>query len=127
MASRTLEDKVEELTKLAATHEQQLKTLHAQISLTGDQHSALDRMFRELEKSSAIVTEKINELKLVKESLVELKTENALLKEHVGQLKKWQDEEKKRQADWGQRLWLLVPPVVASVLSSFLTYLFTRK
>jgi hypothetical protein len=38
---------------------------------------------------------------------------------------KWQEDEKKRREAWGQRFWMIVPPLLAAILSSTLTAILT--
>src|SRR5262245_23744394 len=53
------------------------------------------------------------------------------IKKDVESNTKWQEEEKKRQELWGQRFWLILPPLLAAILSTtltaVLTYTFLRK
>ena len=49
--------------------------------------------------------------------------ELALLKREVEELKKWQEDVKKGKEEWGRRLWLIVPAVLAVLISNALTLL----
>src|SRR5439155_22152344 len=41
----------------------------------------------------------------------------------VEELKRWQEEVKKRGEEWGRKLWLVVPPILAAALTGLINYL----
>jgi hypothetical protein len=51
--------------------------------------------------------------------------EVALLKREIEELKKWQDDAKKGQEEWGRKLWMILPPVLAVLVSNALTLAIT--
>ena len=48
----------------------------------------------------------------------------ALLKREVEELKKWREDVKKGEEEWGRKLWMILPPVLAVLISNALTFLF---
>ncbi len=46
----------------------------------------------------------------------------ALLKREVEELSKWRDEVKKSEEEWGRKLWMILPPVLAVLVSNALTF-----
>ena len=57
------------------------------------------------------------------EVLAEMKTEIALLKKTSDDLVGWKTDAKRLEEERGRKLWLLVPPIIAAILSSGLTAL----
>ena len=56
--------------------------------------------------------------------------ELALLKREVEELRKWRDDVKKGEEEWGRKLWMILPPVLAVLISNALTLaisLYLRK
>ena len=51
--------------------------------------------------------------------------EVALFKREVEELKKWQDDAKKEKEEWGRKLWMILPPVLAVLISNALTLAIT--
>lgn len=100
--SRTLVDKVEDLTKLAATHEERLGALDA----------ALESM--------------ATNWGTIKETLGEMKINAALLQREIVEFTKWKDDVKKGSEEWGRRAWAVLPPVIAVILSCLLTFFLNR-
>jgi predicted nucleic acid-binding Zn-ribbon protein len=49
----------------------------------------------------------------------------ALLNREIEELKEWQAEKKQEEKDSKSRTWMLVPPIIAAILSSSLTVLLT--
>ncbi len=123
MPSRTNEDKIEELTKLCATFITQIEALQGSIKGMVSDNSDVQKAVGELKTTSAVITQQIIELKAWKDSvgsLTEVHTKNALLQKECEDLRKWQEDEKKRRETWGSRLWMVIPPILAVVLGYFL-------
>ena len=55
----------------------------------------------------------------------DLERELALLKREVDELKKWKEDVKKRDEEWGRKLWMILPPVLAVLVSNAITLLIT--
>jgi cell shape-determining protein MreC len=55
----------------------------------------------------------------------DLKREFALLKREVEELRKWQDDMKKGKEEWGRKLWMIVPPLLAVLVSTALALVIT--
>ena len=49
--------------------------------------------------------------------------EMALLQREINELKKWREDVKRREEEWGSKLWMILPPVVAVLVSNAITYL----
>jgi chromosome segregation ATPase len=49
----------------------------------------------------------------------------ALLEREIDELKKRMDDVKKREEEWGRKLWMILPPVVAVLVSNAITLLIT--
>ena len=49
----------------------------------------------------------------------------ALLEREIDELKKWKDEVKKSEEEWGRKLWMILPPVLAVLVSNAITLLIT--
>src|SRR5260370_40250065 len=101
MPSRTLEDKVEELTKLAATHAQQLQGLQEALKGNVAEHSATARALGELKNSAVRLEQQFTELSHWKAelgSLTELQIDVTVLRRDVDKLEK-------AKAEWGRRRW----------------------
>ena len=66
---------------------------------------------------------------MTEKHLTELRREfdrdTALLKREVDDLKAWREEWKRGSDEFGRRLWMIVPPILAAVVSSALTGLVT--
>jgi len=56
---------------------------------------------------------------LMRESGLEI----ALLKREAAELRKAQDEFKRQNEEWGRKLWMILPPVLAVFISNALTLL----
>jgi chromosome segregation ATPase len=51
--------------------------------------------------------------------------EIALLQREIDELKRWKEDVKKREEEWGRKLWMILPPVLAVLVSNAITYLLT--
>lgn len=122
MPSRTLEDKVEELTKLAATHAQQLQGLQEALKGSVAEHSTAAKALGELKNTAVRLEQQIAELvrwKAELGSLTDLRTEVTVLRREVDKLEKAKEE-------WGRRMWAMAGPVLGALIGVLLGY-FLRK
>jgi hypothetical protein len=51
--------------------------------------------------------------------------EIALLQREIDELKKWKENVKRGEEEWGRKLWMILPPVLAVLVSNAITYLLT--
>ena len=49
--------------------------------------------------------------------------EIALLQREIDELKKWKEDVKRGEEEWGRKLWMILPPVLAVLVSNAITYL----
>lgn len=47
----------------------------------------------------------------------------SLLQREIEELKKWKEDVKRREEEWGRKLWMILPPVLAVLVSNAITYL----
>jgi hypothetical protein len=86
------------------------------------QTTRLDLLFREADALDASLSEAAKDLVAWKR---DSDREIALLKREVEELKKWQDEARKGREEWGRQLWMIVPPILAVLISAALTLVIT--
>jgi chromosome segregation ATPase len=56
--------------------------------------------------------------------------EIALLQREIDELKKWREDVRRGEEEWGRKLWMILPPVLAVLVSNAITYLiaiYSRK
>lgn len=53
--------------------------------------------------------------------------EIALLQREIDELKKWKEDVKRGEEEWGSKLWIILPPVLAVLVSNAITYLLTVR
>lgn len=95
--------------------------------------TALERVVDTLIVQLETVAQDVKDLKTLcseaAKSFADLKRdfdrEMALVKREVEELKKWQEDIKKGKEEWGRKLWMILPPVLAVLISSALTFLIT--
>jgi hypothetical protein len=97
MAAKTNSEKIDELATLVAVLSERLDAHRTEVGGIADV------------QSRAV------------EVLAEVKTEIALLKKISDDLVDWKDDAKRLQEERGRKLWLLVPAIIAAILSSALT------
>jgi hypothetical protein len=122
MPSRTLEDKVEDLTKLVATHAQLLQTLQEALKGTVSEHSETGKVLSDLRTCAVRLEQQIAELSRWKAevgSLSDLRTETAILRRDVDRLEQAKEEV-------GRRFWAMAGPIIGAVVGVVLGY-FLKK
>jgi len=125
MPSRTLEDKVDDLTKLVATLTQQVRTLEAQLDGITTERADLAREVGANGRSLAVLEQQLKELRGWKDgfgSVDELKVEQALTRHDLEELKKWQEEIKKQTDEWSRRIWTLISGIIIALVSLAVGY-----
>ena len=75
----------------------------------------LDAIFVEVDTVRNADAETVKEVAVLNRNF---DRELALLKRELEELKKWQDDVKKGQEEWGRKLWMILPPVLAVFISS---------
>lgn len=126
MPSKTLEDRVDELTKLAHGLAEQVRALDGQLSGVVSEKAGLGQEVSGISKMLAVVEQKLLDLRAWKDSfgtIDQIRIDNALLRKEVEELKKWQDEVKKQKDELGRRLWGLAAPIVGAIVGWLLGYL----
>ena len=53
----------------------------------------------------------------------EVEWEIVLLQREIDELKKWKEDVKRGEEEWGRKLWMILPPVLAVFISNAITYL----
>src|SRR5271166_4041955 len=108
MPSRTLEDKVEELTKITAAQAQEIRQVREKIDELVRAREETVKAIGELKNVTVRLDQQIVELYRWKEelgSLTDLKTELAILRRDVDKLEHTKEE-------WSRRLWAVAGPVL---------------
>ncbi len=124
MPSRTLEDQVEELTKLTAALSTNVQNLQREIQDVAAGVVETDKALADLKTMVALLAQQVEELKNWKNQLQfldEQKGEVALLRREVTELKTWREGWQRQREEWSRKLWMILPPVLAALLSSLLT------
>ncbi len=125
MPSRTNEDKIEELTKFAASVNQQIQALDGQLKgFVGDK-AEIGKEISAVGKTLVVLEQQLKDLRIWKESfgsIDQVKIENALLRKELEDLKKWRDEVKAKKDEWGKRLWAMAGPLVGAIAGWALGY-----
>ncbi len=125
MPSRTLEDKVDDLTKLVATLTQQVRTLEDQLNGTVTERADLAREVGSNGRSLAVFEQQLKELRGWKDgfgSVDQLKIEQALIRHELNEFKKWQDEIKKQDDETGRRIWTLISGIIIALVALIAGY-----
>jgi hypothetical protein len=103
--ARSPTERVTALERTVDTHATQLDTFDKRVDAVYNAHS-----------------ETAKELAILKR---DFDREFALLKREVEELRKWQDDIKKGKKEWGRKLWMILPPVLAVLISNALTFIIT--
>ncbi len=122
MPSRTLEDRVEDLVKLAATLTEQVGNLQKELKSISIDGSALGRGMADLRTNVALLERQSSEWKYIKdqlEVLATLKITIALIEQNVDELRKTKEE-------WSRRAWALAGPILGAVVGVLLGYFLRR-
>jgi hypothetical protein len=122
MPSRTLEDKVEDLTKLTAAHTEQLQNLRESLKDAGANHTKTANALNDLKNVVVRLEQQLVELNKWKEELgflTDLRTDVAILRRDVDKLEKTKEE-------WSRRLWAMAGPIVGAVVGVLLGYFLRR-
>lgn len=125
MPSKTLEDKVDDLTKLVAGHVEQFRALDGQLSGIVAEKGELAKELAAFSKSLVVIEQQTKDLRGWKEgfgTIDQLKVDLALLRKEIEDLKKWQEEVKKQKGEWGRRLWALAGPLLGATVGWALAY-----
>jgi cell shape-determining protein MreC len=105
---------------MAKSPTERVTTLERQVDTHIAQLEALVQNVKSVSDSHADTAKELATLKR------DVDREVALLKREVEELKKWQDNVKKNQEEWGRKLWMILPPVLAVLISNALTLAITR-
>ena len=119
MPSKTLEDKVDDLTKLVSGHVEQFRALDGQLSGIVAEKAELAKELAAFGRSLVIIEQQTKDLRGWKEgfgTIDQLKIDIALLRKEIEELKKWEEDVKKQKDEWGRRLWALAGPLLGAVV-----------
>src|SRR5947209_5252682 len=94
-------ERITALERCIDVHTTRLDALVKEVDATYDAHTEAAKAFADLKR--------------------DFDREVALLKREVEELKKWQDEVKKGKEEWGRKLWMILPPLLAVLISNALT------
>jgi len=130
MARKSLTDKFNELSDLVATLTGQVTTLRQEVEGIGTEQGKAGESISELRTALDSLVLQMTELKGWKDSvgsLGEIKVGIAVLKRRTDELEGWKDDVKKQGEEWGRKLWMIVPPIIAGILTFLLGYYFGGK
>lgn len=128
-----MEDEIKELLKLSEMFKVQFEAIKGSIEALTVEKASMAKSLGDLTTATALHRHELDALKGWQNSfgtMTDVKTDIALLERETDELKAWKDDLKKQQEEWGRKVWMLVPPIVAALLSSaltgFITYLLRR-
>lgn len=122
MPSRTLEDKVEELTKLTAAHREQIGNARERIQEIIAQQAGITQGLAELKTEVALLRQQFGEVKQLKEQLEALSS----LKVNVAILERTVEELKQTKEEWSRRFWAMLGPILGAVVGVVSGYYLRR-
>ena len=129
-----LDEELKKVSGYVIALQDRVNNLQAEANAASPALTEAVKKVEEMKASAILVGHQIKGLEDLKGQTVaiaDLKTEIAVvkstdigfLKKDVEDLKKWQEEVKKRGEEWGRKLWLIVPPILAAALTGFINYL----
>jgi chromosome segregation ATPase len=121
MPSKTLEDRVDDLTKLAHGIAEQVRALAGQLGGVSTEKAELAREVTNIGKNIAILEQQLKDLRAWKDgfgTIDQVKIGHALLQKEVDALKKWQEEVKQQKSEISRRLWALAGPILGAVVGA---------
>jgi hypothetical protein len=128
VAGKTNTEKINDLEITVAILSSQVTNVQAQLDgIGGEQGKAADSL-ADFKTQVVLLHQHVSELKAWRESfgsITDMKTEVALLKRESDELKGWKDDIKRKEEERGRKIWMLVPPILAAILSSGLTAILT--
>jgi hypothetical protein len=104
-------------TEMAQSPTERVTTLERR---TDVQAARLDALFKDVDTLRNAHAETVKELAVLDRNC---DREIALLKREVEDLKKRLEDMKRSQEEWGRKLWMILPPVLAVLVSNALTLL----
>ena len=125
MPSKTLEDKVDDLTKLVAPLEQQVQALKGQFNGITSEKADLAREVGSSGRSLGVLEHQLKDHRGWNDgfgSVDQLKIDLAIARKELDELKRWQDEVKKQKDEWGRRLWALISSIIVALTGWTLGY-----
>ena len=102
MPSRTLEDKVEELTKLTASLDTSGTLLRAEFKGSAAHHAQTDKALADFQTSVALLGQQIAELNAWRAQLRfldDMRVEVAVHRRDLDELRQWREEGRKKQEE----------------------------
>ncbi len=125
MPSKTLEDKVDDLTRVMASLEQQVQALKGQFDGINSEKGDLVREVASSGRLLAVIEQQLKDLRGWKDgfgSIDQLKIDLAVARNELDDLKMWQGEVKKQKDEWGRRLWALISSIIVALTGWALGY-----
>jgi chromosome segregation ATPase len=124
-----LEENLKKLTDLVNDLSRQLSNLQTEVKLALPGLSEAHKSVAEVRESILVIKEQIGGLQHLKqqpEAVSEVKTKIELIGRDIGLLQDWQKEADEDAKEWGRRKWLIVPPVIAAILTAILTVIIQK-
>ena len=117
MAETPHSDRIRELEKLVARMQPEVDNLKS-TQTTAD--TRIHELARKQDEVRLLLEKELGQIRLENgRELAALQKENALLREKISSLESGKDK-------FWSRLWLIVPPILAVILSAFITYFVKR-
>jgi hypothetical protein len=120
-----LAGKVDRLSDLVNTLQLQLSNLQSEVKAATPTLAEVGKSVVKIETAIALIQQQVGGFEHLKDqpgTTAKLNTEIELTKKDVGDLKKWQEEVKKSQEEWGRKAWAIIPPVLAVILTGLITF-----
>ena len=120
-----MEDKVDDLTKLASGLVEQMRAFEGRLEGSASHQAEVSREIGSFGKSLAVIEQQLKDLRSWKDgfgSVDQLKIDLALLRKELDELKRWQEEVKKQKDEWGRRLWALFSAIVVALIGWAIGY-----
>ncbi len=125
MARKKPDDEVKKLPDLIRTLTGQVATLRQEMEGIGTEQGKAGESITQLKITLDALVLQMTELKGWKDSvgsLAEMKVGIAVLTQRTDELEGWKDDVKKQGEEWGRKLWMIVPPIMAAILTFLLGY-----
>ena len=101
--AQTPTERVTAVERIVDTHSTRLYLIEKEADALHDAHKELAKEFADLKR--------------------DFDRETALLKREIEELRKWKEEVRKAEEEWGRKLWMIVPPLLAVLVSTLLSVL----
>lgn len=122
MPSRTLEDKVEELSKLVAALREQMTAIQTETTKLHARQGELGKEVAHLNTRMALMERQALEWGQIKEEMASLRD----LKIPIAVLDRAVEELKRTKEEWSRRFWAMAGPILGAMVGVVLGYFLRR-